>query len=184
MISCINHPPRPVPEALWVGDQEWREPWDKAAVQPVWVRAGTKEQHPSGRWSVLTNPIDWERDRLVERGIVGGSGTSCPFPGHSLETSLWAGTLAQASLPRDGGLILKSLEQNKQVMGKVDRSCLCFWRQRTLCDVKGVSARGWDWKIIRTSIMLVWRRSSGPDTCTDRLLMVLKPQMALLLMDR
>lgn len=44
----------------------------------------------------------------------------------SLETSLWAGTLTQASLPRDGGLILKSLEQNKQVMGKVDHSCLCF----------------------------------------------------------
>lgn len=43
MISYINHslsqfskhPPRPVPEALWVGEKEWREPGEEAAVQPV-----------------------------------------------------------------------------------------------------------------------------------------------------
>lgn len=56
----------------------------------------------------------------------GGSGTSCPLHGHSLETSLWAGTLTQVSLSRDGGPIFKSLEENKQVMGKVDLSCLFF----------------------------------------------------------
>ncbi len=75
-----------MPEALWVGEQEWIKPGEEAAVQPVWARAGTRERHPSGRWSVLTNPIDWARDRLIERGIVRGREWNqlsfpWPFPG-------------------------------------------------------------------------------------------------------
>lgn len=66
-----------------------------------------------------------QSNRPIERGIVGGSGTSCPYPAHSLETSPRARAFTQASLPGDGRPILKPLKENKQVMGKVDHSCLC-----------------------------------------------------------
>lgn len=104
-----------------------------------------RPRHPSGRWSVLTNPIAWVSPALNMWGVEGGSGTSCLSPDHSLETSLRAEALTQAPLPGDWGQILKSLEENKQVMGKVDPILPVFvWTLRTFRDMKGASHVAWN----------------------------------------